>query len=74
MSQYKITSSDFISPGETGDNNAVIDLGELDKAANKSKLAMFMQQQIAARMSQPDVLHENLVTIELREQKYDVKK
>jgi len=44
MEQYKITSADFFTPGETGETDAMIDMDELNKAAGKSKMSAFLQQ------------------------------
>jgi len=68
MEQYRITSSDFITPGDTGETDAVLDMNELNRAASKSKMAAFLQQAAAdAVIDMNDPTQINII----REEKFD---
>ena len=45
--QYKITSADFVSPGETGDADAIIDQFDLTQIKKMAGISGFMQSAIA---------------------------
>ena len=49
MNQYKITSADFVIPGESLDPDAIIDHGQLSAEVPQSKLAAFLKSQISLR-------------------------
>lgn len=68
MEQYRVTSADFFTPGDTGETDAVIDTDELNKAAGKSKLAAFLQQ--ASANAVIDLNSPEQVNI-IREEKFD---
>lgn len=71
MSNYRLTSSDFVTPGESLVPDAVMahdDLASLKQTAGG--LAGFLQAQIANRIANNTELPEGN-TIIIREQKYD---
>lgn len=68
MEQYRITSQDFYTPGDTGDVDAVIDMDTLNNAAGKSKMATFLQQ--ASADATIDMTSPEQINI-IREEKFD---
>lgn len=71
MSNYRITSAEFITPGESGDPDAILSPEDLQLVKRQSGLSDFLQAQIEQRKQ--NKIEPIDVTI-IREQKYDVKK
>lgn len=70
MTQYKITSADFLTPGESLEPDAYMSAEDLAQIKKKSELGNFLQKQIADRLANPiDLPSAN--TIIIREQKYE---
>lgn len=67
MSDYRITSADFVTPGESLVPDAFISAEDLANIKKQSDLKEFLHKQIAQRLAQPDV-SKGAYTIELREQ------
>lgn len=70
MSEYKITSADFVTPGESLDPDAYISAEDLAVLKKQTELSRFLHQQIADRIANKTELPEGN-TIIIREQKYD---
>lgn len=70
MSDYKITSADFVAPGESLEPDAYISQEDLASVSNQSELSIYLRQQIVNRMANPIELPEGNTVI-IREQKYD---
>jgi hypothetical protein len=72
MSNYKITSADFVTPGESLEPDAY--LSPEDKAllnSTRTGMSAFLRSNIDARLQQPvEAIPESTVTI-IREQKYN---
>ena len=71
MKEYKITSADFVTPGESLEPDAIMSPEDLANIKSQSGLAGFLQLQVAQRVAQESP-HENLITI-VREQKFEDK-
>lgn len=69
MAEYRITSAEFITPGESGDPDAFLSPEDLQLVKRQSGLSSFLQAQIEQRKQEKINPYE--VTI-IREQKYDV--
>lgn len=69
MNNYRITSADFVTPGESLEPDAVLSLEDLAFVKSQTGLGGFLQAQMAQRMAQEEQ-HENLITI-IKEQKFD---
>lgn len=70
MKQYKLTSADFITPGESLEPNSYISAEDLANIKKQSELAGFLHQQIADRIANKVNLPEGN-TIIIKERKYD---
>ena len=68
MSDYKITSADFVTPGESLEPDAYIDMTTLSVEAKKTKMAEFLRSQITDKAIQDERPYEIKI---MREQKYN---
>jgi hypothetical protein len=64
MNQFKITTADFITPGETGEQDAYLDPASLDELRRLSGISGLMNSAIA-RVSNAALIH--VATTQLRE-------
>jgi len=70
MKQYKLTSADFVLPGESLEPDAYMSAEDLASIKKQNELSGFLHQQIADRLANPVDLPE-ANTIIIREQKYE---
>ena len=70
MSNYKITSADFVTPGEALEPDAYMSAEDLANIKHDSELKAFLHQRIIDRMANNIELPEGN-TIIIRERKYD---
>lgn len=65
MTQYRITSENFVTPGDTGEPDAVLSLEDqavIAAVASQTTLDKFLKSRIAERVAQTTE-HKNTITI-----------
>lgn len=67
MTQYKITSADFISPTDTGEPDAYIDPADPVLHTDKSAMLAFIKQSITDNETNESLYQVNII----REEKFD---